>query len=281
MNTITETPLTILLLARNRPQYLPSTLKSIEDQLYRQWRLVLSDNSTDEASAQANEALLEEFRQRNPNHLVRYVRRSGKLSVMEHYCLGWQEIETPFFAVHHDDDIWLPHHLKQAIDWLSQSEKHGIATSDALIINSQGKETGALLSWSKPPAEADYSGWLRIFLSNKYSHFGGGPGLVFRTKIIQQVPALVDTNLADVIPIIWNVMYGYSVKGFSEPSFLYRVHDLSLTKKATSSLVIDRHRLIIWLARHHFLLVTRRYNPFPLVVLKSILALTLKYSRDR
>ena len=278
MNSIPETPVTILLLARNRPHYLSSTLKSIEAQLYRQWRLVLSDNSTDEASAQANEALLEEFRQDNPEHLVRYVRRSGKLSVMEHFRLGLQEIQTPFTAVHNDDDTWLPHHLQQSVDWLSQSEKHGITASDALIIDSDGKETGALLSWSKPPAEEDYSGWLRIFLSNKHSHFGNFPGFVFRTKIVQQVPA-VDTDLADAIAIIWNVMYGYSVKGFSEPSYFYRIHDLSVTKTATS-LVIDRHRLIIWLARHHFLLMTTRYNPFPLVVLKSILALNLKYSED-
>lgn len=278
MNSITETPVTIFLLARNRPHYLSSTLKSIEAQLYRQWRLVLSDNSTDEASALANEALLEEFRHRNPDHLVRYVRRSGKLSVMEHFRLGLQEIQTPFTAVHNDDDIWLPQHLQQSVDWLSQSEKHGITASDALIIDSVGKETGALLSWSKPPADADYSGWLRIFLSNKHSHFGNFPGFVFRTKIVQQVPA-IDTDLADAIAIIWNVMYGYYVKGFSEPSFLYRIHDLSVTKTATS-LVIDRHRLIIWLARHHFLLMTTRYNPFPLVVLKSILALNLKYSED-
>jgi glycosyltransferase involved in cell wall biosynthesis len=278
MNIITETPVTIFLLARNRPHYLSSTLKSIETQVYRQWRLVLSDNSTDEASAQANEALLEEFRQRNPDHLVRYMRRSGKLSIMEHFRLGLQEMETPFVAVHNDDDIWLPHHLQQAIDWLSQSEKHGLATSDALIINSEGKETGALLSWSKPPAEEDSRGWLRIFLSNKHSHFGNFPGFVFRTKIVQQVPA-IDTDLADAIALIWNVIYGYSVKGFSEPSYLYRIHDLSVTKTATS-LVIDRHRLIIWLARHHFLLVTRRYSAFPVVVLKSLLALKMKYGSD-
>jgi glycosyltransferase involved in cell wall biosynthesis len=278
MNIITETPVTIFLLARNRPHYLSSTLKSIETQVYRRWRLVLSDNSTDEASAQANEALLEEFRQRNPDHLVRYMRRSGKLSIMEHFRLGLQEMETPFVAVHNDDDIWLPHHLQQAIDWLSQSEKHGLATSDALLIDSEGKETGASLSWSKPPAEADYSGWLRIALSNKHSHFGNFPGLVFRTRIAQQLPA-IDTNLADLTPIIWNVMYGYSVKGFSEPSYLYRVHDLSLTK-AEASLVIDRHRLIIWLAHHHFLLLTKRYKPFPLVVLKSFLALKMKYGLD-
>ncbi len=275
MNSTTEAPVTIFLLARNRPHYLSYTLKSIEAQLYRQWRLVLSDNSTDEASAQANESLLEEFCQRNPAHLVRYVRRSGKLGVMEHFRLGLQETETPFVAVHNDDDIWLPQHLKQSINWLSQSEKHGMATSDALVIDSEGKETGALLSWVKPPAEEDYSGWLRIFLSNKHSHFGNFPGFVFRTKIVQQVPA-IDTDLADTIAIIWNAMYGYYVKGFSEPSYLYRTHDLSITKTA-ASLVIDRHRLIIWLARHHFLLVTKRYNAFPLVVLKSILALKLKY----
>jgi glycosyltransferase involved in cell wall biosynthesis len=276
MNSITETPVTIFLLARNRPHYLPSTLKSIEVQVYRQWRLVLSDNSTDEASAQANEALLEEFRQNNPDHLVRYVRRSGKLSVMEHFLLGMQEMETTFVAVHNDDDIWLPQHLKQLIDWLSESEKHGLATSDALVIDSEGKETGALLSWTKPPAAEDCSGWLRLSLSNKHSHFGAFPGFVLRTKIAQQVPA-IDTNLFDNLIVIWNVVCGYSVKGFSEPSYLYRRHDQSLTKAATS-MVVERHRLVIWLARHHFLLATRRYPVFPLVALKSILALKLKYS---
>ena len=279
MNMITETPVTIFLLARNRPHYLPSTLKSIESQLYQPWRLLLSDNSTDEASAQANEALLEEFRQRNPDHLVRYVRRSGKLSVMDHFHQGLQEIDTPFVAVHNDDDIWLPHHLKQLIDWLNQSEKHGLATSEALIIDSEGKETGALLNWTKPPADSDYKGWLRLSVSNKHSHFGAFPSFVFRTKIAQQVPVIDTDFLVDNLILIWYVLCGYYVKGFSEPTILYRRHDLTLTKTATS-LVIERHRLVIWLARHHFLSVTSKYHNFPLAVLKSFLALSLKYGVD-
>lgn len=280
MNTVVDTqvPVTILLFARNRPHYLPFTLQSIEDQTLRRWRLVLSDNSSDEASSQANAGLIAAFQQRNPENEVLYVRRSGTLSVMEHFRIALRETETPFAAVFNDDDIYLPHHLEQAVEWLSAGEDHGMTTGEALVINSTGRLNGAYLNTLNPPADGDFAGWLSIWLDNHKSHFGNWPGFVLRTQVVQDLPP-IDNCLTDVMAVIWNVMHGYRVKGFQNPSYLYRIHDVSVTKMGIP-LAVERHRLLVWLARHQFLPLTKKYAFFPLFALKAVLALKLRYGQS-
>jgi len=269
-----EPLVTVLLFARNRPHYLDETLRSIETQTYCRWRLLLSDNSSDEVAARENARILDEFRVRNPAHAIAYVRRSGRLSVMEHFRTALSEVQTPFVAVHNDDDIWLPHHLQRSMDWLTAGDDHGMTASDAFIIDSEGRRTGSRLNWTRAPGEQDYDGWLTIWCSNAHSHFGNWPGFVLRTSIVQALPA-VDNVLTDVFAAIWYIMQGYRIRGFDEPTYLYRRHMASVT--GTNHLVIERHRLLVWLARHYLLPLTRRHGRFPLVALKSVLALALKY----
>lgn len=276
MNATVETPVTILLFARNRPHYLPQTLQSIADQTYRNWRLVLSDNSSDEALAQQNAELLREFHRNHPNHEVLYVRRTGQWTVMEHFQLAVGEVETPLVACHNDDDLWLPHHVEQAVAWLSQGEDYVLTLSDAHIIDTEGKRTGARLNWMKAPGETAFGDWLHIWFSNANSHFGNFPGMAFRTRVIQQLPR-IDNVLNDAFCAIWCTMHGYRVKGFETPSYFYRVHKATVT--GTTPLVVERHRLLVWLARNYFLTLTRKKATFPLIALKSALALKFKYRK--
>ncbi|WP_164928958.1 glycosyltransferase family 2 protein [Gloeobacter violaceus] len=277
MKSATDAVVTVLLFARDRPHFLPHTLRSVALQTERRWRLVLSDNSSDPACARANAEMTRQFAAAHPHHEVAYVRRSGKLTVMGHFQAALQEVETPFVAVHNDDDIWMPHHLEQALAWLEGGEDRGMTASDAVIIDVDGHEKGQFLNWVLAPREDAWWQWIAIWLSTYPSHYGNWPGFVLRTPLIRQLPH-IDNKLTDAAAIIWCALQGYRIKGFDVPSYYYRIHNLSVTKTGTH-LLIEKHRLILWLAKHHFLRLTRLYGPFPLLTLKAALALRLKYKR--
>lgn len=277
MNHTVDPVVNILLFARDRPYYLPYTLESIDCQTEQRWQLTLSDNSSESDCARANAEILHQFAAAHPDHKVVYIRRSGNLSVMEHFQLGLQEVKTPFVAIHNDDDIWMSHHLKQAVAWLDGGADRGMTASDAVIIDSHGQEQGKFLNWVLAPREDAWWHWIAIWLSSYPSHYGNWPGFVLRTQFIQQLPN-INNKLTDAAAMIWCALQGYRIKGFDVPSYYYRIHDLSLTKTGTH-LLIEKHRLIIWLAKHHFLSLSKMYLLFPLLTIKAALALKLKYKR--
>ena len=145
------TELTIVLLAWNRPQYLKESLDSITAQTYTNWCLILSDNSSESEAAQTHEALLTAFRQEHPRKEIRYVHRPEPMMVGQHLAAALAEVETPFVAIQSDDDVWMPHHLDQALEWLRQDALHGFTSSEAIIIDVLSQPTGHRLNTVKPP----------------------------------------------------------------------------------------------------------------------------------
>ncbi|MGA7955415.1 MAG: glycosyltransferase [Gloeobacterales cyanobacterium] len=270
--------LTILLMARDRPHYIGATLDSISAQTLGDWALVLSDNSTSEANAQENNRQLEAFRSRHPDRPITYMRRNGAMTVNEHYIALVREVQTLLLAVHNDDDIWMPHHLEQSVGWLVEDERNGLVVSDAVLIDTQGQLLGSNLNWVEAPAEDDEYRWLHIWSRNDTSNFGNFPGMVMRTAMIQTLPNIPNI-LTDVFTAYWNTIRGYRHKCFVAPSYCYRKHSLTVSL-LSKSLVMERHRLLVWLARHHFFSVVSRYPPFPLLVLKAMIALKLKYKES-
>ncbi|MBC7883026.1 MAG: glycosyltransferase [Anaerolineae bacterium] len=277
MKHTTDVVVNVLLFARDRPHYLPYTLESIDRQTEQRWRLTVSDNSSDPNCARANAELVQQFADAHPEHEVVYTRRSGELLLMEHFTTALQEVDTPFVAVHNDDDIWMPHHLQQAVNWLEGGSDRGMTASDAIVIDVDGREKGEFLNWVKAPDQKDWWNWIAIWLSSYPSHYGNWPGFVLRTQIIRALPP-IDNKLTDAATIIWFALHGYRIKGFDVPSYHYRVHTKSVTQTGTH-LLIEKHRLILWFAKHYFLKLTQLYSLFPMLTIKAALALKLKYKR--
>lgn len=265
MNPKTGAEVTVLMLAWNRPQYLEEALHSVSSQSYLNWRFILSDNSSNAEAAHQHKKLFEEFRKMHPDSDIRYVFREGKMLAGQHLAIALQDIETEFVALHSDDDVWLPHHLQQAIEWLCSGQTNGMTTSNALIIDSQSNETEALLNDKLVPQPQTSAAWLRIWLS---SFFGNQAGFVLRSSAVRRLPNF-DFDIQDVGLAIWVLLQGYKCWGFPEPSYRYRVHSNSVTALG-DSFIMERHRLRQWFAKHYFWKLTSICPAFPILVLKSL-----------
>jgi glycosyltransferase involved in cell wall biosynthesis len=112
-------PLTVVLLCRNRPGYAAQTIDSILAQTRKDFRFVLSDNSTD-------------FRMRDlaasryPQ--VEYRSWYPGTPLFEHFRNAMALVDTPYFVLFHDDDLMEPRFVEKV---LAQFEAHPEAAAVA------------------------------------------------------------------------------------------------------------------------------------------------------
>jgi len=90
----TTPSLQVFILSHNRWKFLLETIKSFEEQEYADFELIVSDNSTDEATRKSLQGC---------RHKVIF--REPGIDVFQHYNEVLKEVSTPYFMIFHDDDL--------------------------------------------------------------------------------------------------------------------------------------------------------------------------------
>ena len=126
--------LTIVIPTRDRPALLELCLRSIFDRQTRLPRVVVSDNSTKEAST------IRELKQR---YDFDYVRQSGELSAAEHQNLCFTLPRTKWMMLLHDDDELQPDALAQLESVLSTTDNAAVVVGGLDYIDESGNKIDA------------------------------------------------------------------------------------------------------------------------------------------
>lgn len=92
----TKHDLTIYIVTRDRHLQALDAIKSVLSQNCDNYRLIVSDNSRENYLQNC----IEKF-----SNKLKYIRRSGLLSALEHFNACISEVDTKFFALFHDDDL--------------------------------------------------------------------------------------------------------------------------------------------------------------------------------
>lgn len=110
-------PTTVVLCTCNRPHMLRDALRSLREQTARDSiaRVLVSENSPNGES----EKVCAEF----PELPILYVQQRPPVPVLRHIEVIWHLVETPLAAILHDDDWWMPTHLRSALDALASNER--------------------------------------------------------------------------------------------------------------------------------------------------------------
>ena len=104
--------LTIYVLTRNRSDLLIETLNSIINQTYKKFYLIVSDNSINDTT----KSVLDIYPYKDS---LKYIKRDGTLTGIEHLNLILSEVNTKYLMMFHDDDIMLPDMIEKLYTCLS------------------------------------------------------------------------------------------------------------------------------------------------------------------
>ncbi len=92
------------MLTHNRPRQAYEAIQSILTQSDQRFRLIISDNSSDEELKKIVDSHLMTL----PVSKFSYIKRNRVYNVVDHGNLCLDEVETNYFCLFHDDDLMLP-----------------------------------------------------------------------------------------------------------------------------------------------------------------------------
>ena len=96
--------LTVFVLTHNRGDILIDTVRSILNQTNKDFKFIISDNSTNDDTKQL-------LIKNNLFEKVEYKKRENVNKALDHFNLCIKETETKYFILFHDDDIMLPNYI--------------------------------------------------------------------------------------------------------------------------------------------------------------------------
>lgn len=135
---------TVIIPTAGRPDLLRVALASIARQsaLGRLACVHVSENRGDARSG----GVCAEF----PSLPIRYTLRDPQLAINDHFTTLFNEVETPYVAMIHDDDWWSPHHLSAGLadlDRNPQAAAHYSAFAEIESENTFPRWTPGLACW--------------------------------------------------------------------------------------------------------------------------------------
>ena len=199
--------LTISIQCYNRPALAKLAIKSVLRQTNRDFRLIISDNST-------NDELFRLVQTEFPT--LEYRRRVPSLPALDHFNVSISEADTDFVCLFHDDDLMEPEYVS---DMLKTIELHPQAVAyacNAVTIDGDFVRKGSFFESGDNHVIIETP---RAMAGRYFSRYPNGfapfPAYIYRSSVVKKIPIDPDTGgkYSDVTwlleiskkgPIVWN-----------------------------------------------------------------------------
>ncbi len=172
--------LTIFILCHNRTAFAKQTINSVLAQTNREFRLIISDNST-------NEELSGAVRSEFPALELR--RRVPSLSSADHFNQCISEVETDYFCLFHDDDLMKPDFVDSMLGTIKLYPMAVAYSCNAVIIDEANKPQRT--SFESDAATLIIEG-PHSLAGRYFSRFPNGiapfPAYIYRSEVIKGIP---------------------------------------------------------------------------------------------
>lgn len=209
-----EIILSVILLTRDRPQFVLPAIKSILSQTGAEFSLIVSDNSTNEET----KILIHEH---YPD--INYIRRVREYTAKEHIETCLREVSTEYICFFHDDDQMTENYVSKLITNIQgKPEAVAICGNAHLVLGDKITEI-ALIKNSEIISSVDQL--TRLYFKPGLFFQAPFPGYIYKTEILKNVKIkdvlvgkyndlLMICDLLPYGPIIWD----------AEAFILYRLH---------------------------------------------------------
>ena len=206
----------ILLCTFNGARFLPRQLASYEAQDFTDWRLVVSDDGSQDATL----AILEAFRNKHGDKKVQIRRGPGQGFVANFLALICDPaITADYFALSDQDDVWLPHKLSHARSIAANAPANApfVYCSRTRLIDEAGQEIGLSPLFTKP----------KDFRNALTQSIAGGNTMLLNEKA-REILLCAGADVNAVSHDWWIYLAVTAVGGAihydREPTVCYRVH---------------------------------------------------------
>jgi glycosyltransferase involved in cell wall biosynthesis len=211
----------------NGMPYLPLTLKSIENQSYKDYQVVLWDNGSTDGS-------LEEARRWIPSRLPGTVVADRPLPLGLARAAMMRECESEFCALIDADDTSEPDRLEKQIAFMREHPEVAVLGTHLRKMNSKGDDLGPFTIY---PLTSD-----QIVQEMLLQNAIGQP-----SALVRRAPVLAVGNYRDFSPThvedydLWLRMAAAGYQLANLPDFLvnYRIHDKSTTHRSMAANRLD------------------------------------------
>lgn len=123
----------ILLATYNGEKYLKEQLDSILNQTYSNFRLIISDDCSNDNTKQ----ILEEYKQKDDRIEVYY--QNENLGYIKNFEFLLGKVENKFYALSDQDDIWLSEKLEKYIENMKNNNSD-LVFGDLIVVDENGQE---------------------------------------------------------------------------------------------------------------------------------------------
>lgn len=212
----------VVLPTYHRDEMLAGALRSVVDQTYGHFEVIVSDSAASDATAR----LVADFGDKR----VRYRRNDRPLNLFGNHLAALQAAEGSYIAVLHDDDLWEPGFLARLVDKLDTNPECVLAFCDQFIIDAHGRFSQAESDansrrWGREGlAEGVYRPFWRLLPHQSIKLFAG---TVFRRDAL---PAEIPTESGPALDLwLAFAMCSSGAGAYYVPERLmrYRYHDAS------------------------------------------------------
>ncbi|MGN0304915.1 MAG: glycosyltransferase family 2 protein [Lachnospiraceae bacterium] len=100
----------------NAAEYLPETIKMVQEQTYKDWELLLVDDCSRDNSCQ----VVEEILSKCPDSRIQMLRQEKNQGAAKARNRGLKEARGRYIAFLDADDIWLPKKLEKELDFMEK-----------------------------------------------------------------------------------------------------------------------------------------------------------------
>jgi len=220
---------TVAIPCRDAGPFLRPALESLLQQTASDFRLVLvDDGSADESIAVARSTA---------GDRIEILASDSPLGIAGNWNRCADLVETPYFCLAHQDDVYRPEFLARLIDALQRHPEAGMAHCRSEAIDAQGKplDSGAERYkqhfWRQVASDDLAAHYERLWHGN----FISCPAVVYRTAAFRDAgPFRTDLNFA----LDWEYWFrmlrsGHGIVDVDEPLLQYRRHATAATAAAT------------------------------------------------
>ncbi len=207
----------ILLASYNGAAFIEKQLASIAAQHYTDWRLYISDDVSQDETV----PIIKNFAQAHAGKVQVNTHTQNKGFAANFLSLICDEtIDSPFYALSDQDDVWLPEKLSRAVAWLETmpEEVPALYCTRTEAIDEEGKSLGLSPLFARPPA----------FANALVQSIAGGNTMVMN-RAARILLAKVSINVDIVSHDWWAYMVisgaGGNIYYDASPSLKYRQHE--------------------------------------------------------